>query len=412
MLLLSSKPALARIGLSIALLLITLSTTGPHLSALSSNPPNLGPSLTLASPSPQYFGEFGLATAVSGQVAIIGAYLEQDNGVLGAGHAYIYNTTTGTLLHILTSPNSQYEGWFGFSVAIDGNLAVVGAMDETVAGARSAGHAYVYNTVTGELVQTLTSPTPQRGYFGHSVAISGNTAVVGASEEPSEGQGYAGNVYMYNAQTGSLVRTLTSPNPVYFGLFGNAVATSGKIIIIGAPYETSRAQPEAGHAYLYDAQTGTLLQTLASPKALQFGFFGTSVATDGNIAVIGAPDEPSQAGIGSAYVFRVSTGSLTRVLASPNAVRGAQFGTSVATSGGSIVVGAPGEAPSRTFQAGHAYIFDALGGKIISLTSPSVQPYGVFGNSVSMSGSTALVGADGEAVAGQVLAGHVYVYSS
>ena len=151
----------------------------------------------------------------------------------------------------LTSPNAQYEGWFGTAVAISGKLAVVGAYDETADGYSEAGHAYVYNANTGQLIENLTSPNAQEGgAFGCSVAISGKLAVVGAPYERADGYGYSGHAYVYNAITGKMFETLTSPNAQTDGNFGNSIGISGKLAILGAIGEIAGFY-QAGHAYLF-----------------------------------------------------------------------------------------------------------------------------------------------------------------
>ncbi len=191
----------------------------------------------------------------------------------------------------LTSPHPQSNGEFGYSVAISGKLAIVGAWLETAGGYSEAGHAYIYNTTTWKLIQNLTSPNAQDyGYFGISVAISGKLAMVGAADN-ADGYSHAGHVYVYSAATWKLLQNLTSPNVQSGGYFGLAVAISGKLAIVGASYETAHGHSQAGHAYVYNATTWKLLENLTSPKAQEGGNFGSSVAISGNFAIVGAPGE-------------------------------------------------------------------------------------------------------------------------
>ena len=112
----------------------------------------------------------------------MGAYAEDDAGGGYSGKAYIFNVTSGALVHTLDNPNaygtsgSQYFGdSFGDSVAISGNSAIVGAYGEDDAGGTSSGKAYIYNVTSGALVHTLDNPnaysTSASDYFGRSVAI-------------------------------------------------------------------------------------------------------------------------------------------------------------------------------------------------------------------------------------------------
>src|SRR5207245_1550435 len=155
-----------------------------------------------------------------------------------------------------------------------------------------------------------TSPTPQfGGVFGFSVAVSGTTVVVGAPFESAgtPAQLSAGNAYVFDATDGSLITTITSPTPQFDGDFGLSVAVGGTTVVVGAPFEIVGLLTDAGHAYSFDASTGFLTTTLTSPNAQLNGRFGFSVAVTeiDPIVVVGAPVESgggSQAG-GHAYVF-------------------------------------------------------------------------------------------------------------
>src|SRR5881396_2849689 len=251
--------------------------------------------------------------------------------------AYADNTIT------LTSPNAQTGGAFGSSVAVNEGdpIVVVGAFDESAGTPAQpfAGHAYVLDTTTG-LITTLTSPNAQTdGEFGFSVAVSGTTVVVGAPGESAgtPAQTQAGNAYVFDATDGSLITTLTSPNAQTDGVFGSSVGVSGTTVVVGAPDESAGtpAQLDAGNAYVFDATDGSLITTLTSPNVQTGGDFGSSVAVSGTTVVVGAPLEsagtPAQPLAGHAYVFDASTGFLTpTTLTSPNAQTDGFFGSSVA----------------------------------------------------------------------------------
>ena len=262
---------------------------------------------TLTSPHPQSNGEFGYSVAISGKLAIVGAWLETAGGYSEAGHAYIYNATTWKLIQNLTSPNAQDYGYFGISISISGNFAMVGAPGETASGFYSDGDAYVFNAITGKVIQSLTSPNQvDDGVFGWSVAISAKLAIVGAPGETSTGGLWAGNVYVYNIATGKLIKTLTSPNSQEGGYFGSSVSITGKLVIIGAPDESVGELYYAGNAYIFNAVTGKVIQSLSSPNAQDWGLFGSSVAIIGKLAIVGAPWETPDgyAEAGHAYAFK------------------------------------------------------------------------------------------------------------
>ena len=358
---------------------------------------------TFTSPNAQPSGEFGWAVAASGTSVVVGTPQENASAFVNAGHAYIFNNT-GSLIATLTSPNAQSGGGFGYSVAVNGTVVVVGTPLEIAGGHAGAGHAYIFSALGGPPI-ILTSPNAQSyGGFGYSVSASGATVVVGAQGETAGGHAGAGHAYIFN-NTGSLITTLTSPNvpsgPGASGGFGYSVAVSGTSVIVGAPGETAGGFGSAGHAYIFN-NTGSLITTLTSPNAQINGVFGYSVAVSGTSVIVGASVETA-GGFGSAghaYIFN-NTGSLITTLTSPNAQSGGIFGNSVAVSSTSVVAGAPNE--------GHAYIFDSTGSLIATLTSPNA-PSGAFGYAVALSGSSVVVGAMLETADGFVKAGHAYLF--
>jgi len=368
-----------------------------------SMPSSAASPLTLISPHPQTEGWFGDGVAISGSLTLVSAYNETAGGFLGAGNAYVFNASTGALIRTLTSPNAQRGGLFGYSVAMSGNLAIVGAVDEAIEGVPGAGHAYVFNALTGALVKTLASPNAQYGgWFGCSVAISGTLAAVGACGELSSGFLGAGNAYVFNASTGALIQTLKTPNAHDEGLFGISVAVSGSLVTVGAYGETASGFLGAGNAYVFNALTGTLIRTLASPNAQTEGSYGYSVAMTGNLAEVGAFNETASGfpGAGNAYVFNALTGALIRTLASPNAQPGGSFGFSVAMGGDAVatVVGACGETYGSTQEAGRGYVYTLTDGTLIqSLASSHPYADGAYGCSVGIYGVyETIVGAHAE----------------
>jgi FG-GAP repeat len=387
----------------LTLFLILLSPVVAQAYASTASSPDVV-HVTLTSPNAQTDGYFG-TVAVSGDIAVVGAHGENSSGIQDTGRAYVFNDLTGALISTLTSPNAQTQGDFGNSVAVSGNIVVVGAALETdnnVGFGEDGGHAYIFNAETGALISTLTSPNAQTfGYFGWSVAVSGDIAVVGAFGEAVSGNDFAGNAYTFNATTGSLIGTLTSPNAQIGGSFGYSVAISGKIVAVGAVGETADGFADAGHAYTFGA-TGKLISTLTSPNAQEFGSFGQSVAVSGKVVLVSALFE------GRAYTFDAKTGELISTLTSPKDGRG--FGWSVALSGDVAVVGAPFTTARGVAQDGRAYTFSASTGMLTSdLTSPSAQAYGNYGLSVSADDKTVAVGALGETADGFSGAGNAYI---
>jgi WD40 repeat protein len=305
---------------------------------------------TLSSPNPQTYSFFGHSVSVNGRYTVVGAPSETVNSIGGAGRAYIFDTTSGELVYTLTSPNPQAFGKFGDSVSTSGRYVVVGATYDTSGSTSFSGVAYVFDISSGMLINTLASPNPQAyGEFGFSVSVSGRYVAVGADfDAPLSG----GKTYVFDAISGTLISTLTSPNAQNLGRFGWSTSVFGKYVTVGAPYETSSSLSDAGRAYVFDATSGALVSTLTSPNPATEGNFGSSVATNGKYAIAGEPYDT-----GHVYIFEAKSGTLAETLASPNSQAGGNFGCSISSSGRYIVIGAVGETVHTWDYEGRAYVF-------------------------------------------------------
>ncbi len=343
---------------------------------------------------------FGGSVAISGDTVVVGAYGEDgtagggeaDNGAPQAGAAYVF-TRTGTVWTqqaYLKASNAETWDWFGYSVALSGDTLVVGAWaeDGSVTGtendnsADNAGAAYVFLRTGSTWSQQarLKASNAERGdYFGHSVAVSGDTAVVGAygeaggtGAETDNSAWGAGAAYVFTRTGGAWTQEayLKASNAESLDSFGISLALSGDTLAVGAYSESSSAVGgptdnsayRAGAAYVFQ-RTGTLWSQQALLKASNAGVgdqFGRSVALSGDTLVVGAPSEDAGAdggeaddtasNAGAAYVFTRAgaTWSQRTYLKASNAEAGDSFGISVAVSGDTVVVGAPSEDSSAT----------------------------------------------------------------
>ena len=364
---------------------------------------------TLANPAPVIGDSFSSSVAVAGGTVIVGTP-DDDTGATNAGVAYVIDATTGVLLHTLANPTPAVMDHFGWSVAVSGSTMVVGAYGDDT-GATDAGAAYVFDAATGILLHALANPTPAASdSFGYRVAVSGSTVVVGAFEDDA-GATDAGAAYVFDAMTGDLLHTLANPAPAFADEFGFSVAVSGNTVVVGAPGDSTGAT-DAGAAYVFDATTGVLLRTLANPTPAVRDQFGLSVAVSGSTVVVGAyGDDTGTTDAGAAYVFDATTGVLLHTLANPTPAAGDYFASSVAISGTTVVVGAYYDATGAT-NAGAAYVFDATSGVLLrTLANPAPAASDYFGYSVAVSGSTVVVGAHQDDT-GATNAGAAYVFDA
>lgn len=263
------------------------------------------------------------------------------------------------------------DKFFGFSVAISESLIVVGTpLDDTT----GTGSAYVYDlsgATPAVPVVILNNPAPAfEDAFGISVAISGRLVVIGAPYDDA-GAIDAGSVYVYDLNSGTPTvpfATLNNPGPNEGDLFGQSVAIDGTRVVVGTPNNRSNSGAEAGSAYVYDLSSGTPAVPVAilnNPAPAAGDQFGNSVAISGTRVVVGTPFDRSGAdGAGSAYVYDLSSGTPTAPMATlnnPSPAADDLFGYSVGISGIRVVVGAPFDATGASF-SGSAYVYDLNGG--------------------------------------------------
>jgi len=404
------------------------------------------------------FDEFGIAVAVDGDTVVVGAYTEDGNATSvdgdasnndadDAGAAYVFarDGTTWTQQAYLKAHNAGADDQFGISVAVDGDTVVVGASleDGNATGvdgdadnddARRAGAAYVFVRDADSWTQQayLKADNAEAGdRFGHSVAVAGDTVVVGAYLEdgdagnnPADDAG-AAYVFVRGATTWTQQAYLKADSTGAGDQFGIAVALDGDTVVVGAPLESSDATTvdgdaanndtlRAGAAYVFVRGGTTWAQQayLKAANAGSFDQFGSTVAVSGDTVVVGATGESSNANTvngdasndnasktGAAYVFMRDGTAWTQqsYLKAGNAGAFDEFGSTVAVSGDTVVVGATGESSSATTvdgdagndnasKAGAAYVFilpvdDAVSGYRGPIPGPSMagRPTGPVG---------------------------------
>jgi hypothetical protein len=337
------------------------------------------------------FDEFGDSVAVSGSTAVVGA----DGKDADTGAAYVFTEPAGgwaneTQQAVLTASDGAVANEFGDSVAIDGSTAVVGARGW--AGARGespyTGAAYVFvqsGTAWSQQAELTASDGAANDQFGFSVAISGATVVVGAPG----GETVPGAAYVFAASgtAWSQQAELTASNPVAGDQFGISVAIFGATAMVGADGENAGE----GAAYMFAGSGMSWSQqaklTISGPAQ-----FGVSVAIAGAATVVGA--DGGDSGTGAAYAYIQPTQQAALAPTAPPDVN-IEYGYSVAISGSTAVVGAPGY---PGVLPGAAYVFAGSGtswSEQAVLTEPSGADYDEFGYSVAISGSTIVVGAPG-----------------
>ncbi|HIK61102.1 MAG: FG-GAP repeat protein [bacterium] len=335
---------------------------------------------------------FGAYVAISGTTAIVSAYGDGDNGSF-SGSAYLFDAITGALIAKLLPSDGTTSDYFGKSVAVSGATAIVGAYYDDDYGSET-GSAYLFDATTGaQMAKLLASDAAPGDYFGYSVAISGATAIVGAVWDDDSGFN-SGSAYLFDASTGTQIAKLLPNDGASWDEFGVSVAISGTTAIVGADRDNANGT-NSGSAYLFDTTTGTQLAKLLASDGASHDYFGSFVAISGGTAIVGAHGHGDNgANSGSAYLFDATTGAqIAKLLASDGSV-GDAFGRSVSISGATAIVGAPGNTGENGRLTGSSYFFDTTtGAQVGKLLASDGSGGDWFGGSGAISGATAIVGA-------------------
>lgn len=370
--------------------------------------------------------QFGFSVAASENTVVIGSPYEDSSttgvnstaneGSRNSGAAYVFIRTgsTWTQQAYLKANNTADDDKFGNSVAISGNTIVVGAFGENGIGS-NAGAAYVFVRSGSTWVQQQYLKAGNAGsnqLFGWSVAISGNSLVVGATLEsssstgvnstPNNGAQEAGAAYVFN-RSGTVWTQqayLKASNSDAFDNFGHSVSISGDTVVVGAPREDSNpgsplgnTSTSAGAAYVYtrSAASWTYRAFLKGPSDSSDSVFGRAVGISGNTIVVGAPNF---IGGGRAFVF-VGGGTTWLLQAT---LGGDRFkigqGASVAISGDRVLVGSRG---ITSFSSSDVQIYTRQGSSWAGQhIYRGYYRNGTYGTAVGLSGDLVAIGDYGD----------------
>ncbi len=342
--------------------------------------------------------EFGESVAISGQNIVIGAIFDSSDNA----YVYRWNGTSYDEIKLVASDGGSLIN-FGCSVAMDGDIIVVGAYDRD----NYNGGAYVYQWNGSSYDETILEP--DGSFCGFTVGVSGENIIVsdhGANDNGS----YTGaaHVYRWNGTGYDEIR-LTASDGAENDFFGYAVAIDGDTAVVGAYGDDS----ERGSVYVYKWNGLTYDQTkITASDGAAGSLFGISVAVDGdNIAVGASEDDSNGDDSGKAYVYRWNGSSYDEyILAASDAAAGDEAGYTVAISGDYVIFGAENNDDGGA-DSGSAYVFKWNGSSYeeTKLAASDAGAGDNFGYSVSISGTTVLVGAKGDDDNGTD-SGSVYVY--
>jgi hypothetical protein len=363
---------------------------------------------------------FGWPVILEGDTAIVGANGATDAGSYsGAAYVFVRSGVTWSQQAKLVAPLPQAWDYFGLSLALSGDTAVIGNIKDDDRG-RDSGSAHVFTRTAGvwtHQAKLLASDGASYDYFGFSASLVGDTVIVGAPWHDLK----AGAVYVFTRTLGvwTQQQKIVASDRMPDDEFGIVLSLSGETTVIGSRYDDDAA-PTSGSAYVFVRSSGTWLlqQKLTALDADGDDQFGSYVSIEGDkILVSAVHDSEMGARSGAAYLFTRSNTVWTqqvKLMASDGADED-RFGSGVAISGNTIVVGA-GFSDDYGFSSGSAYVFNANDydqwGQQAKLTAvkPDLLPNDQFGRSVAISGDTALIASlFGDGI--QADTGAVYVFN-
>ena len=373
----------------------------------------------------------GMSVAVSGDTVAVGAPNSRWSDTSGVVYLFSVPDSGETSVPdniVLTSPRSIPGDSFGESVFISGDTIVVGAPSERPEVQSSwsrRGAAYVFTKPADGWVSTseasrLSAPEEQGGwYFGMSLAVSGDTVVVGTGSRAA---------YVFSKPSGGWADTseaarLTAPNGSEYDRFGQSVTVSGDTVVVGAYLaELDDEEEEFGAAYVFTKPSGGWEDTsdsvmLTAPDGVDGHEFGRSLSMNSDTLVVGAPytgsyrnyeiyreareAEDKTPYLGAVYVYtKPDTGwadaASPAKIVNPDGEPWTEFGMSVSVNGETIAVGDPeapraGEDEDYAYRAGAAYVFAkptegwSSAAEHRELPMPETMSYDYYGTSVSVS---------------------------
>ncbi len=343
-----------------------------------------------------------VSVGLDGDIAVVGT--EGDDNGYSTGAAYVFERSGANWVEVqkLLPSDSAAGDDFGDLAAVSGDTLVVGASFGQGHSAQSAAYVFV-RTNSNWIEQQKLVPD---GETSQSLALSGDTVIMGV---PYSGSGLA-QVFVRSGETWTEQQTLVTTDGTADD-FGYAVAVSGDTAMVGARRATGREDDlfEAGAVYVFERSGSTWVeqQKLTASDGAITNHFGYAVALSGDTAVVSPFWDQENDDRGAAYVFRQSDSGWIQEqkLAASDAAAGDGFGHAVATSANLVVVGAPGDDPpagsNDGVAVGSAYVFSHTGSswteelKVVSPANRYTPGGSEFGSSIAVSGDTALISTSG-----------------
>jgi len=307
------------------------------------------------------YDRFGFSVSVSGAYAIVGAFRDDDNS--GSGYIFYYDGSSWSQQAKLVASDGAADDYFGISVSMSGDYAIVGACGDDDNGADS-GSAYIFKrsgTSWSEQAKLVGSDGAAGDAFGYSVSVSGDYAIVGAYRDDDKGSDSgSAHIFKRDGSSWSQQAKLTASDGAASDCFGGSVSISGGYAIVGAFYDDDNGS-NSGSAYIffYNGTSWSQQGKLLAADGAADDYFGNSVSVSGDYAIVGAyGDDDNGSYSGSAYIFERSGTSWSEQAkwVSSDGAASDYFGYSVSISGDYAIAGANRD-DDNAGDCGSAYMF-------------------------------------------------------
>lgn len=332
---------------------------------------------------------FGQAVALSGDTAVIGAPFRTGTGGSGSGAAYVF-TRTGTVWahqQTLEASDAAASDQFGTAVDVDADRLVVGAIGN---GPNEEGAAYPFVRAGGTWTPQpkLVGLFPQFDRCGTDVAVAGDAILMGCTSHEAYAFAWSGSAWVRE----TLLGTAGEPAGDAVAIDGNEAVSGSHFVEVGIPPVVTMG-PDVVTLFTRSGSSWTPQSRLYNPDSTRNDAFGQSLALEGDLLAIGAPNDRTVDAVGSVTIYSHAAGSWSRVAKVTSATpAGSTLGTSVALEGNVLVAGARGPFGS----GGHAFVYEGGGSTwtpTMLLTPQDGHPNDAFGTAVAISGNTVIVGA-------------------
>lgn len=354
-------------------------------------------------PNSMNFENFGAAVSISGDQAIVGSRSKNVGGNSNQGMVYLYkkNGSNWVIDTTFIATDGATNDFYGGSVAITEDYAIVGAYGKGLATANNQGKVYFYRKLNGMWISdgSMLAPDGAPGdFFGQDVSIFGSKAIVGASFKSLNGNNGQGKAYVFSRDITSWVLDgqLVASDANAFNYFGSAVDIGSNYAIVGAPQVTSGK----GKVYVFNNGSGVWLEesTIVAQDGVSLDGFGDDLALAGSYLIVGAPSANTDKG--KAYIYKRdgTVWNQQSILSAPDGLAGDRFGASVAMTTNYATIGAPQKTINTNVEQGKAYVYkrsnDLWNEESILLASDGSTGHD-YGTSVAITVNYILIGAPG-----------------